>query len=330
MNLKLKTIAITELIIILVLATVICFQLIINNGSRTTAGQEQSYPLLSKKIESGALPEKSYAVTNFAPLRADLEVYIAQSGNNISVYVENLRNGAYMGIDERAGFTPASLSKIPLAILIMKKVEAGQLKLDTPLEIQESDKRDTFGTLYQTKEKTLPLDIVLEKLLRESDNTALNVLLHYVSSEDIDFIQDYYGLDIRLDFPEYEQQNRSHTISAKSLSSLFLSLYYSTVLEARSSSYLLSLMQDTAFDVEELAQLPENVKISHKFGQYELNDTVLFHDCGIMYIDEGRFFYCIMTKGENMDSLLKDTQVIVNHIYQYIDFTRGKNEAFRE
>src|SRR3989338_8835071 len=181
---------------------------------------EQSFPFLSAKIHKDIIEEKSFAIVNFAPLKSKLEQYTAEENANMSIYVENLRNGAYTGINERNGFLPASLNKLPLAILIMKKVEEGELTMDTLIKIQKSDRLDTFGTLYQTPAEELPLRTMLEKLLQESDNTAFSSLLHYVSSEDIEFVLNYYGLDIRLDFHGEQLENRSNTLSPKGMSNL--------------------------------------------------------------------------------------------------------------
>ena len=320
---KLKTLLLIETIIILLLIGVIISQKFSKTQNKIENPQSD---LLSLKITSGIMKDKSYAIVNFAPLRKHLEEHIGAS--NISIYVENLRNGAYMGIGEKVGYTPASLNKLPLAILIMRKIEDGKLSLDTPLKVQEGDRLRTFGSLYNESKDELPLKVVLEKMIKESDNTAMSILLHYVSQEDIDFLVDYYNLDIQVDFLDPEQKNRSNLISPKSMSNVFLSLYFSTILESDDSAYLLSLMENTIFDVRASANIPETVRIAHKFGQIDFNNSKFFHDCGIMYINESRMFYCIMTKGLEKKDALENIAYIVRNTYKYVELTKEGYKKF--
>jgi beta-lactamase class A len=291
---------------------------------------EQSFPLLSAKVHSNIMEEKSFAIVNFAPLKAKLEDYISEERANMSIYVENLRNGAYTGINERSGFLPASLNKLPLAILIMKKVEEGKLAMDTPIKIQKSDRLNSYGTLYLTDAEELPLHTMLEKLLQESDNTAFSSLLRYVSSGDIEFMLDYYGLDIRLDFPGQELENHSNTLSPKAMSNLFSSLYFSTILTAEHSNYLLSLMETNVYDIKEGAELPESVRVSHKFGEHQFDKESHFHDCGILYMAEKRYFYCIMSKDASVEKARQRTEYVINAIYQYIEWATQQYEKGKE
>ncbi|HLG24339.1 MAG TPA: serine hydrolase, partial [Candidatus Nanoarchaeia archaeon] len=219
---------------------------------------------------------------------------------------------------------PASLNKLVLAILIMKKVEEGKLSLDSELKISESDRLSSSGELYRTTDDEIPLNIVIEKLLSESDNTAFSILLHYVTEEDIEFILDYYNLDISLDFEGGESRKHSNTISPKSMSNLFLSLYFSTVLEAKNSEYLLSLMKDNVFDINQIAGLPEGVEVAHKFGEHYLNSTKIFHDCGIMYAAESRIFYCIMSKDMEKEDSVENAAFITRSIYEYVNAVKVK------
>lgn len=323
MRINFRAVVVVESILIVLLA-VAAGALWLEEKQKRSA--EQSFPFLSAKIHKDIIEEKSFAIVNFAPLKSKLEQYTAEENANMSIYVENLRNGAYTGINERNGFLPASLNKLPLAILIMKKVEEGELTMDTLIKIQKSDRLDTFGTLYQTPAEELPLRTMLEKLLQESDNTAFSSLLHYVSSEDIEFVLNYYGLDIRLDFPGEQLENRSNTLSPKGMSNLFSSLYFSTVLTAEDSNYLLALMEHNVFDIKKAAELPDEVRVSHKFGEHQLEDAAHFHDCGILYLSEKRYFYCIMSKDRMPERAKQHTEYAVNAIYQYIEWANAQYE----
>lgn len=282
---------------------------------------------LSPRIYSGLIEPKSFLLVSFAPLRNNIQTYIDKNHYNISVFVENLRNGAYTGINERTGFFPTSLNKLPVAILVMKKIEEGELSLDTKFDIQDIDRVSTSGELYKTKEKELSVRVLLEKLLKESDNTALLVLVRHLQDEDLQLLVDYYDIDINL-MPQ-KRPIPSNSITPKSMFNLFSSLYFSTVLEPKSSEYLLSLLAESTFDIHKIAGIPENVRIAQKFGANYIDTNQFFHDCGIMYIEDARFFYCIMTKDLDQSKAIEAIGSIVRNIYEYVVSTREKLEVYQ-
>ncbi len=326
MIIKLKWMVIFESIIILILLAAFINSRIIDKKVE----KQKATGLLSPRVYSGLLEPKSFLILHFAPLKENINKYVTKNNLNVSVYVESLRNGVWMGINERTGFFPASLIKMPVAILITKKIEDGELSFDTMLEIKDSDRTDSSGELYKTKEKKLPLRIVLEKMLKESDNTAFRVLLRHVDVEDFQLVMDYYNIDVNADFQDEVTAKHQNLLSPKAMSTLFSSLYFSTVLEPENSEYLLSLLTDTVFDVNQVANIPDDVTIAHKFGETYYGNFRYFHDCGIMYINESRIFYCIMTKGLSGEDAAETSGVIVNEVYHYVIDTKKRFEVYKK
>ncbi len=313
MKISFKNIALCQLVIMIFLLAVILNLLLKNSEFNQNVNKEG---LLSPRIYTGILQPKSLLIVNFAPLKKELSEYISREGVNASVYIENFRNGAFSGINEKQGFFPASLNKLPVAILIMKKIEEGELSLDTMVEIKDADRTDSSGDLYKSKEKRIRLKVALKNLLEKSDNTALRVLLRYIDLDDLQFILDYYGLDINVYSGRSEGVN---LITPKAVSTLFLSLYFSTVLETKNSEYLLGLLLNSDLDIHGPANIPQDVKIAHKFGENYYEGNIFFHDCGIMYIKDKRIFYCIMTEGIEREKAVETAGFILNRIYQYAE-----------
>ena len=141
---------------------------------------------------------------------------------------------------------------------------------------------------------------------------------------------DYYGLDINADVQKVQREKHPDLITPKAMSTFFSSLYFSTVLEPHNSEYLLSLLTDTVFDVNKIANIPEDVKVVNKFGENYHDSNEFFHDCGIMYINESRIFYCIMTKGIEDERAVETIGVIVNEIYHYVIDTKAKFESYKK
>ena len=324
MIIKLKWLVVIQAIIIAALLSAVINSYL----SKTRIENKAKEGLLSPRVYSGLLDPKSFLLINFAPLKENVKNYITKNNINASVYVENLRNGAFMVIGEKTGFFPASLNKLPVAIIIMKKIEMGELSLDTRIEITDFDRTDTSGELYKTKEKEITVEAALEKLLKESDNTALRILLRQVDLEDLQLLLDYYGLDISVDLQNKQRLKQPDFITPKAISTLYLSLYFSTVLEPKNSEYLLLLLAESEVDINRIANLPENIKVAHKFGENYYGNNMFFHDCGIIYIDESRILYCIMTKDLSVEEATETIGTIVNQIYHYVKDTKARLEAY--
>lgn len=319
MVIKLKWMVIFEAVIILILLAFIIYSY--SNKNPNPEG------LLSQRIYSRSIEPKSFMIITFDPLKEKIKI-LTQNNENVSVYVENFRDGTFMGINEKTGFFPTSLNKLPVAIIAMKKIEQGELSLDSMIKLNEEDKIDSWGELYKSEKNELPLRVVLEKMLKESDNTALIMLLHHLNLDDLQFLLDYYDIDIKV-----HKTNGIETkdlVTPKAMSNLFRSIYFSTVLNPENSEYLLSLLTSTTFDIKTIAKLPDNVKVAQKFGFNYYNNNQFFHDCGIIYIDESRVFYCIMTKNLNQEEATKTIGFIVNEVYNYVIDKKTEFEKMKE
>ena len=92
--------------------------------------------LISARISSGAEKPQNFLL-NFAPLKKDIQNYIQANNLNTSMYFVNLRDSSTFGINPDISFQPASLNKLPIAMIILKKVEEGELSLDDYLLIKD-------------------------------------------------------------------------------------------------------------------------------------------------------------------------------------------------
>ena len=332
MKIRLKWIIASEALVILLL---LAFIISLEAGKAKTiqsAAAINPNGLLSPRVYSGLLKPQSFLITNFDPLKEKLKDYIKQHDLNVSVYVENLRNGAQMGINEHIGLYPASLNKIPVAILVMDKIEKGKLSLDTVLQINDSDKNDPTSDFYKSNGSKASVQVLINKMLKESDNTAFYTLLRNIDRRDLERLLSYYDLDPRATYSlngMSGQELNSRLITPLALSNIFSSLYLSTVLKPNSSEYILYLLTDDLFDIKKIANLPDNVKVAQKFGAYYGNGLRYFHDCGIIYSGETRILFCIMTKDMDEPVAIGNIGLFVHSIYSYTNYTREQLDVFR-
>lgn len=315
---------IIEAIIIIVLLIIIYFISAKHDPSNNNQESycEKNYNdntkcLLSPRVYTSILPANSFLILNFKPLKEDVQSYIDKNKLNLSVYVLNMRDGASFGINSGEAYEPASLNKLPVAIIIMKKIEEGKLSLDTMLPITDNDRDNSSGPLYALPINELSVKDLLYYMLTESDDTALWVLVNQITVEDLSHLSDYlnyYQEDINIS----KGNNNTYQITAKSTGNLFISLYLSTALEPQDSEMILKLLTNTSFDINKYAALPNNVTVAQKYGAYFTKEKKEFHSCGIIYVDDSRFFYCVMTQDLDKEKASQTVGTIVNKLYNFI------------
>ena len=321
---KLKKVVVFESIVIIVLIVLLFFQY---NNLKSQVYQQDNTHLLSPRIYSGILKPESYLILNFEPLRNDLQRYITDNKINAAVYVLNIRNGASIGINEDESFPAASLNKLPVAMVILKKIEKGDLSFDTILSILPQDRQYSSGTLYTKDIKELSVRDLLKYMLQESDNVAFSVLARQSNFEDGRQIAIY--LNYYKNYTDYSKPPENYETSPKTVANIFLSLYLSTALQPENSEFILSLLTNTNFNIKAYANLPEKMIVSQKYGSFHYEKSDFFHSCGILYIEDSRAFYCVMTRGLDRERGSEVVGTIVNKIYKYVVEARAANSALK-
>ncbi|MES2531021.1 MAG: serine hydrolase [Pseudomonadota bacterium] len=132
-------------------------------------------------------------------LRQEIERIDRESPGSLGVYVKRLSDGASFNYNADKLWYLSSTVKVPVAITVLKQVDAGKLKLGDKLVLQEGDKVDGSGALaWQQTGTSYPIDSLLKRMLRESDNTATNLLIRTVGLDNLNrTASDIMGSDVR-------------------------------------------------------------------------------------------------------------------------------------
>jgi len=287
--------------------------------------KDEKIQLLSPRIYKGILSQESFLILNFKPLEKDIARYIEENNLNISVYILNLRDSASLGINENKPYEPSSLNKLPIAMIILKKIEEGKLSLDTILPINNNERDSSSGFLYKEPINQISIRDLLYNMLSLSDNTALWVLGKRVTLRELQNLSlylDYYQKDINY----LKDENNKYEITAKSTANLFISLYLSTFLKKDDSEMILFLLTKSSFDIRKYSNIPKEIIIAQKYGVYNKDNIKEFHNCGILYYKEKRFFYCILTRDLEKEKASEAVGNIVNKLYNFILKTQNIND----
>jgi beta-lactamase class A len=232
---------------------------------------------------------------------------------NYGIYFEDLNTGAWVGINEKVEFAPASLLKLPVLIAVLKKLELGEIALEDKVVLDYRDLDARSGNLWA---KGAGYEITVKDLLismiNQSDNTALNSFYNHeiISADDIYRVQFAMGWVL----------NSQADISPKQYSNILRTFYYSTYLRRPFSELGLSIMSKTEYDSQLVKYIPENITVAHKIGFYYSEDGKEgHHDCGIIYYPNKNYILCVMSSETNRVEADYVISGISKLVYEYVD-----------
>lgn len=257
--------------------------------------QQAQLPFLSKRI---FIENQNDIIINFIPLRDALKKYVEGKDGKVGVYFEYLPSGTSIGVNDKKEVKLASLSKVPLAMSIFKKIERKKMTLADIIIIKKEYLDPRFGNLWEKGEGTqMTVLELLRELLVESDDTAYKALFNQLSAREINEVYNY--LDIQIDTDGSGDQQT--IVSPKSYTSIFRSLYLSSFLSAEDSNYILKILTQTIFNDKIPAGVNKDVPIAHKIGVFSKveNSNSVFTDCGIVYAPNRPYALCIFVLDTN-------------------------------
>lgn len=248
-----------------------------------------NYPLLDPM--RALQPQEDFIVV-FRPLRLKLEEMVskwAAKGVVVAIQMEYLNTGSYMSINQNYRMLPASLTKVPVAMMVLRRIEEGTLSFDQILEIKSQDRDDKWGEMYKLPVGTqFSLRQVLEKSLIESDNTAHKMLYRLVGVSE--------AQDMSMELNLEDLFDKEGKISAREYAKLLRSLYTSSYLSAEHSQMMLDLMTKDQVVKFLIRGLGKDTKYAHKFG--ESSAIYSYLDAGIVYVPNRPYVLVVMVHDE--------------------------------
>lgn len=104
---------------------------------------------------------------------------------NLGVYIRDLKSGAEVNYRTDRDWYLASTIKIPLAVAVLQKVEAGELSLTQELAVSRSDYVDGSGELqFVEPGSRYTVDELIQRSTEHSDSTATDMLIRLLGEEE--------------------------------------------------------------------------------------------------------------------------------------------------
>lgn len=263
-----------------------------NNNVQTTVLAKQLNSIITKEKETGNI-------------------------SGVAVYYRDLSNGPWFGINEDEQFTPASMLKVAAIMGVYKLAEGDRSLLNKKVTYITAD--DSYTQLIAPGQrlelgKTYTVEDLIMRTLVYSDNEAIDLLEKVPGINDWNFVLGDLGIPFKID-------GQNFTISVKDYSSFFRILYNASYLDRNDSEQMLKIMSKADFEDGLVAGIPNDITVSHKFGEREIKDINLdeLHDCGIVYKPVSPYLLCVMTKGEDLSDEAKVIGEISKAVYDFND-----------
>ena len=277
----------------------------------------KDFPYISQQLDSESVSETTQGqiVITKSRINEYIENEIDQGhATEIAVYYRDLNNGPWMGINEKTGFSPASLLKVPILMAVYKIADDNKAFLATKVLNQvlgDGVTPDFVPSKQMKKGESYTIDELVERMIVYSDNEAKNLILTQMQMSHLEKIYKDLGMVvpgiIALD----------DTISVRSYASFFRILYNGSYLSRELSNKALKLLTQSEFKDGLVAGIPKDIPIAHKFGERGFADGIKqLHDCGIIYYSENPYILCIMTRGRDWNKLSSSIKNISQIVYE--------------
>ncbi|WP_199332514.1 serine hydrolase [Anabaena catenula] len=259
-----------------------------NGQSQTQSNSPVTTPSLYLSQE--IIPLKT-AVQNLATAEPNLTP---------GVFMVDLDTGAYVDINSNASFSAASTIKVPILIALFQDVDAGKIRLDEMLTLQQDMIAGGSGTLKSNRVGTQYSALeIATKMITVSDNTATNMLISRLGGKDV--LNERFrtwGLAttmIRNSLPDLQGTN---TTSPRELGNLISMINQGNIVSMRSRDLMLNIMSRTERDHLLPSGLGQGSKAYHKTGDI----ATMLADAGLIDIPSGkRYIAAVMVQRPTND-----------------------------
>lgn len=239
------------------------------------------------------------------------------------IFLIDLDNSNYLTLNGTMIFSSASMIKVPILITFFQDVDAGKIRLDERLTMQQGDiasgsgemQYDGVGTQYSV------LDVITQMIVN-SDNTATNMVIRRLGG--IEALNQRFrqlGLQQTVMHSLLPDLEGTNITTPKELVSLLVMVSQGELVSMKSRDRLLEIMRHTATDSLLPASLGPGATISHKTGDI----GSLVGDTGLVDMPSGkRYAIAVLVKRPHNDSRAQDLiRQVSSAVYEYLNNPDG-------
>ena len=271
-----------------------------------------SYSKGNQKYQENIFLKIHRDIKNLQKLENQIIDILGRQKNNYAVSVTDLKRGLHFSINGDQIKPPASISKIPYAILVLRDIDQNKYNLDSTYNIRGSSKAYTFDFSYSFPIGTpITLDEYIKYLIQKSDNTAMMHLEAFLGGNT------EYNQRVENELGLTNLFRRPHTTTANQVDIMLQNIYFQNYLSKESNDYLIETMTntETRFHDRIKAGVPEDAIVAHKIG----NLSGVFQDTGIVYGDKTDFSITILNQRTSETEAKKTIPEITETVYKFLN-----------
>jgi beta-lactamase class A len=265
--------------------------------TNSNVGRSQPQPNQTPPVASSNL----YLSQEILPLKNAVQS-LATTNPNLTpgVFLVDLDTGNYVDINASTSFPAASTIKVPILIAFFQDVDAGKIRLDEMLTMEQDMIAGGSGNLqYKAAGTKYAALEVATQMITISDNTATNMLIARLGG--IDALNQRFrswGLTtttLRNQLPDLSGTN---TTSPKELGNLMGIVSQGNLVSMPSRDLMLDILRRTQKDSLLPSGLGTGARVYHKTGDI----GTMLADAGLIIIPTGkRYIASVMVQRPNND-----------------------------
>ncbi|MCC5646390.1 class A beta-lactamase-related serine hydrolase [Nostoc sp. CHAB 5824] len=296
--------------------------LIVGVGMGAIVGTALSVLDPANRISTTSAPQSNNSVTRSQPQPtqtppvAASSLYLSQEISSLKNAVQNLAatnpnltpgvflvdldTGNYVDVNGSTSFPAASTIKVPILIAFFQDVDAGKIRLDEMLTMQQDMVAGGSGNLQYKPAGTQYAALeVATKMVTISDNTATNMLIARLGGmEALNQRFRNWGLTntiIRNQLPDLQGTN---TTTPKELGNLMAIVSQGNLVSMPSRDLMLDILRRTQRDTLLPSGLGTGARVYHKTGDI----GTMLADAGLIVVPTGkRYVAAVMVQRPNND-----------------------------
>jgi serine-type D-Ala-D-Ala carboxypeptidase (penicillin-binding protein 5/6) len=256
------------------------------------------FPLALPYELAGAQTEQEIA------LAKQIQPLIDAHKGRVGVAIKHLPSGASFRYQADVPMPTASLIKFPIMISAFKKIEAGDLRADQMITLQEEDKVPGSGILtsHFSKGTQISLRDAIQLMIAFSDNTATNLVIDQIGLGTVakDMAElgcpetqvhaKVYRGDTSI-APERSAKYGLGSTTADDMVKLYELLSQKKLMSESASESMLTHLRSCEDRTKIGKFIPSGVKVAHKTGEVTASRT----DAGIIEAPDGPILIAVLT-----------------------------------
>jgi len=257
----------------------------LSSGADTVSDAEQQVPAFQQ--DERAWQEMGEALNKEA----------ARYPSRLGIYLKDLKTGRTWTYHPDDLFPSASLIKVPIMASVFEKIRSGDISLDTQLVLRRYDRFGGSGSLKWCRDGTsLSVREVLEKMITESDNTAMKMLIDRVGIYALQQQFSKLGLTYTQIYPEGLSLRGGRVVyenftTPREMAYLLEKMYKRELVDKFSSETMVDIMKRNRSTSRLAKKLPEGWELGHKTGLLRRS----CHDVGIVFSPKGDYIIAVLT-----------------------------------